>query len=215
MATVERPPETASLEDEVRHLELEENELENRASTLEMRSIFALFLAGFATIVAIAALAVALIESGKDNGGSTSGVVANTPVSPGSASQSAMGPGMMNSGSTQAVAPVVGGAHVINVQLGEMFARPSVTSVPAGKVTFKATNTGSLVHELMVERMPIKFDSPGNPTEDAALGMIEDMDPGKSGQMTLKLTPGKYMLFCNVSGHYAAGQHTVLTVTRS
>jgi uncharacterized cupredoxin-like copper-binding protein len=33
--------------------------------------------------------------------------------------------------------------------------------------------------------------------------------------MTLKLMPGKYMLFCNVPGHYAAGQHTVLTVTQS
>jgi uncharacterized cupredoxin-like copper-binding protein len=45
-------------------------------------------------------------------------------------------------------------------------------------------------------------------------GMIEDMDPGASGKMTLKLTPGSYVLFCNVPGHYAAGQHVRLTVTR-
>jgi uncharacterized cupredoxin-like copper-binding protein len=31
--------------------------------------------------------------------------------------------------------------------------------------------------------------------------------------MTLKLTPGNYMLFCNVSGHYAAGQHIRFSVT--
>jgi uncharacterized cupredoxin-like copper-binding protein len=31
--------------------------------------------------------------------------------------------------------------------------------------------------------------------------------------MTLRLHPGMYMLFCNVTGHYAAGQHTVLKVT--
>jgi uncharacterized cupredoxin-like copper-binding protein len=96
-----------------------------------------------------------------------------------------------------------------------MYARPSVTSVPAGKVTFRATNMGMLTHELMVERMPIKMESPGKPVESAAQGMIDDMQHGQSGQMTLKLTPGKYMLFCNVPGHYAAGQHTVLTVTRS
>ncbi len=28
-----------------------------------------------------------------------------------------------------------------------------------------------------------------------------------------KLKPGNYVLFCNVSGHYAAGQHIPFTVT--
>jgi uncharacterized cupredoxin-like copper-binding protein len=31
----------------------------------------------------------------------------------------------------------------------------------------------------------------------------------------MHLKPGKYMLFCNVQGHYAAGQHTVFTVTKA
>jgi uncharacterized cupredoxin-like copper-binding protein len=31
--------------------------------------------------------------------------------------------------------------------------------------------------------------------------------------MTLNLKPGMYMLFCNVPGHYALGQHTMLKVT--
>ena len=31
--------------------------------------------------------------------------------------------------------------------------------------------------------------------------------------VTLELKPGSYVLFCNVSGHYAAGQHTPFTVT--
>ena len=65
----------------------------------------------------------------------------------------------------------------------------------------------------MVERMPIKFASPMHPTEDAALGMIEDMDAGQSGRVAVSLTPGRYMVFCNVTGHYAAGQHTVFRVT--
>jgi len=57
------------------------------------------------------------------------------------------------------------------------------------------------------------MDGPGRPNEEAALGMIEDMEPGESGTMTLRLTPGTYVLFCNVSGHYAAGQHMRFTVT--
>ena len=178
-------------------------------SALELRTILLALLAGTALIFSIAALVVALIDRGHDG---TSGTMMRS-----SGAASGMGAGMMSrsGASANASAPVVNGAHVINTQLGEMYVRPSVTSVPAGKVTFKATNAGNLTHELMVERMPIKFDSTNTPTESAALGMIDDMAPGESGQMTLTLKPGQYMLFCNVSGHYAAGQHTVLTVTQS
>jgi uncharacterized cupredoxin-like copper-binding protein len=59
------------------------------------------------------------------------------------------------------------------------------------------------------------MDGPGRPNEAAAQGMIEDMEPGASGRMTVKLTPGTYILFCNVPGHYAAGQHIRFTVTSS
>jgi uncharacterized cupredoxin-like copper-binding protein len=210
--TLDKPPEAPSLEEELHQLEEEENKLESRASTLELNTILIALLGGFALLFSIAALAVALIRTGGNNN-NTAAPAAAAPAATGSAG---MGAGMMSgsSGASQ-TAPVVNGAHVITAQLGEMFVRPSVTSVPAGKVTFQAKNVGKVMHELMVERMPMKFDSPGHPTESAAQGMIEDMDPGHSGKMTLTLKPGKYMLFCNVPGHYAAGQHTVLTVTRS
>jgi uncharacterized cupredoxin-like copper-binding protein len=207
--TIDKTPEAPTLEEELESLELEENQLESRTSGLELKTTLIAMIAGVALVFGIAALAVALIKGGNSGGTNT----VTMPAVNGGSAGTGMGAGMM-SGASQA-APVVNGAHVITAQLGEMFVRPSVTSVPAGKVTFKATNTGNLVHELMVERMPMKFDSPGHPTESAALGMINDMDPGKSGQMTVKLTPGKYMLFCNVPGHYAGGQHTVLTVTQS
>ena len=32
----------------------------------------------------------------------------------------------------------------------------------------------------MIERMPLKMDRPGRPNEEAAQGMIEDMEPGKA-----------------------------------
>ena len=208
--TFDKPPEAPTLEQELEHLEQEENELDNRASSLELKTILIALLAGLALIFSIAALAVALIRTGNGNSN-------NAAVMPGVAAGTGMGAGMMNGSgaSGQARAPVVNGAHVISVRLGEMYVRPSVTSVPAGKVTLNATNMGMLTHELMIERMPIKMQSAGKPVESAAQGMIDDMQHGQSGHMTLKLTPGNYMLFCNVPGHYAAGQHTVLTVTRS
>ena len=44
---------------------------------------------------------------------------------------------------------------------------------------------------------------------------VDDMDAGRTGQMTVSLRPGTYMLVCNAPGHYAAGQHITFNVTKS
>lgn len=100
-----------------------------------------------------------------------------------------------------------------------VIAIPSV--VPAGEVTFNATNRSTdFVHEMIL----IKIADPNVPlpymasdskvNEDAAghLGEVSELDPGKSGSLTTKLDPGTYMLFCNVPGHYMAGMWTTITV---
>jgi uncharacterized cupredoxin-like copper-binding protein len=153
--------------------------------------------------MAMLALVIALANRDNNNNG---------PMSRHSAGTAIPGGAMMGGSSSANPAPV--GVRTIRVKLGEMWVKPDYTSVKAGKVTFAATNTGQLEHELMIERTPLTMDGPGRPNEEAAQGMIEDMGPGESGRMTLKLTPGSYVLFCNVSGHYAAGQHTRFTVTR-
>jgi uncharacterized cupredoxin-like copper-binding protein len=123
--------------------------------------------------------------------------------------------GMMSGGAggSKAGATSTSSHPVVSSTLGEYYVHPNVDSAPAGKITFAARNVGKVEHELMVERMPIKMDAPGQPNEDAAQGMIQDMAPGESGKMTLNLKPGMYMLFCNVEGHFAAGQYTTFRVT--
>ena len=44
------------------------------------------------------------------------------------------------------------------------------------------------------------------------IGEIPEMPPGRTGATTLDLEPGKYVMFCNVSGHYAAGMYGRLNV---
>jgi uncharacterized cupredoxin-like copper-binding protein len=48
-------------------------------------------------------------------------------------------------------------------------------------------------------------------------GEVSDIQPGKSGSLTLTLAAGKYVLLCNrVDGsisHYHEGMHTDFTVT--
>ena len=48
-------------------------------------------------------------------------------------------------------------------------------------MTFVARNVGQIKHEFMIERMPIKFDAPGRPTESAAQGMTMTCSPAATG----------------------------------
>lgn len=94
-------------------------------------------------------------------------------------------------------------------------------TVPAGKVTFNVTNVSKgTIHEMLVS--PIKdenavlpfIDNENRVDEEASgdLGEVSELDPGKSGALTLDLKPGMYILFCNVPGHYTAGMWTTITV---
>jgi uncharacterized cupredoxin-like copper-binding protein len=94
--------------------------------------------------------------------------------------------------------------------------------VKAGRVTFNVTNKSQdLVHEFLVfksdkpiEALPYKGDEK-EVNEDAieAHSEIEDIDPGKSGTLTVKLESGSYILLCNKPGHFKAGMVHALTVT--
>lgn len=151
-----------------------------------------------AALILVLAGALFLVLSGDDD--------APTPVTQSQNAPSGM-PMTGGSGASPAA------ARTVEVELGEMYVKPSDSTVQAGKVMFIARNVGRIEHELMIERMPIKMDGPGMPTEDAAIGMIEEMAPMHRGRMTLRLSPGDYELFCNIPGHYASGQRTTLTVT--
>ena len=50
----------------------------------------------------------------------------------------------------------------------------------------------------------------GNPT---ALLALEPGQPGSVRELALHLRPGRYVLLCNMSGHYLGGMHTELVVS--
>jgi uncharacterized cupredoxin-like copper-binding protein len=97
----------------------------------------------------------------------------------------------------------------------------NVKTVKAGKVTFEVTNTGKdMQHEMLVA--PIKDENTVLPYKESEsrvdeeasgdLGEVSELDPGKSGALTLDLKPGLYILFCNIPGHYTWGMWTTLKV---
>ena len=96
------------------------------------------------------------------------------------------------------------------------------TSVPAGKITFDVVNDSKdIIHEFLVA--PVTADQKELPyivdenrvDEEAAsyLGEVSELDPGKSGSLTVDLAAGSYIVFCNVPGHFINGMWSILTVT--
>lgn len=99
---------------------------------------------------------------------------------------------------------------------------PDRDTVPAGEVTFDVTNDSkSMIHEMVVSAVadpsvPLPYITDEEKVdEDAAghLGEVAELDPGKSGALTVTLEPGSYILYCNIPGHYTLGMWSLLTVT--
>jgi uncharacterized cupredoxin-like copper-binding protein len=105
----------------------------------------------------------------------------------------------------------------VRVQLVEFKVLASVSTVRAGKVTFVVRNAGRLPHMFVVIKtnlapgaVPVKG---ARASEQGKVGAIPVFAPGKTRTLTLTLKPGKYVLICNVPGHYLAGQRTGFRVT--
>jgi uncharacterized cupredoxin-like copper-binding protein len=78
----------------------------------------------------------------------------------------------------------------------------SPSSAKAGSVTFVVHNAGKIAHKLDLAGGGLKGK--------VAFGAIE---PGKTKEMTVKLTGGKLQLWCPIPGHAALGMKTSMTVS--
>jgi uncharacterized cupredoxin-like copper-binding protein len=94
---------------------------------------------------------------------------------------------------------------------------PSV--IPAGTVDLGVYNEGPVAHELIVVRgttasLPQRADGLAvdeDAIEQRTAGTLEPQQAGEH-ELQVSLTPGRYVMFCNMSGHYAGGMHTEVTV---
>jgi uncharacterized cupredoxin-like copper-binding protein len=114
--------------------------------------------------------------------------------------------------------PISGGVscwndRVIEVDLNSFIVDADQTTISAGEVTFATTNSDFVVHELLVvpvadldEELPYDFNtSRAIEDEIEILGVVENLEAGKSEALTLDLPPGTYLLICNLTAHYQAG----------
>ncbi|MEV4010765.1 plastocyanin/azurin family copper-binding protein [Nonomuraea angiospora] len=102
--------------------------------------------------------------------------------------------------------------------------------VTAGTVSLRASNTGTLAHEVVVlplaaaqplGKRPIEAGSrvsetgsAGEASHNCGAGEGGGIAPGSTGWATLTLQPGRYELICNFPGHYAAGMRAELDVAQ-
>lgn len=91
------------------------------------------------------------------------------------------------------------------------------TSASAGKVTFAVANEGNVVHEMVVVPAPngaAGLKQPdGTGSETGSKGEVADLAPGKTARLTISLPAGKYVLLCNLPGHFASGMYADFTVS--
>lgn len=159
----------------------------------------------------IAVFALVLTACSSDNEPSTPGGSSSSPTSSPSGSPS--------------------GGTAVAVTLQEYAVLSATTSAPAGAVTFNATNKGpKMEHELVVvktslapDKLPTSAD--GSVDEEGtgveSVGEIGEFPVGETKSTTFNLSPGSYVLFCNVVEsegsqtfvHYKLGMRTAFTVT--
>jgi hypothetical protein len=98
-------------------------------------------------------------------------------------------------GSDSSEPPHLGMGMNGDMATAKMAVNANPKSVRRGPVTLKVTN------QLVDENALHNF------------GSVKEIEPNKSAALTLDLKPGKYLLYCNLPGHYMAGMWTILEVT--
>lgn len=100
--------------------------------------------------------------------------------------------------------------------------RSSVSMVESGMVTFNIHSKGPSTHEMAVfettrppDQLPMGTDGL-RIDEDSPLlreaGELEQVDIGQTETIALRLRPGRYVLVCNMEGHYLGGMYLPLVV---
>jgi uncharacterized cupredoxin-like copper-binding protein len=99
------------------------------------------------------------------------------------------------------------------------FALSAPPRAHAGDVTLRVHNKGPDDHEMIVvrggDKLPLRDDGitiDEDAIEDATVVALEPVEPGTTTDLHVHLTPGKYQMFCNMSGHYMGGMSATVTV---
>lgn len=106
----------------------------------------------------------------------------------------------------------------VEVVLADYSVTLSADAAPAGQVHFEASNEATQPHELVILRSDAALDAlpvvDGLVPEDEVdfVGEIEEFPGGESRTSAFDLEAGRYLLICNIAGHYQLGMRAEFTV---
>jgi uncharacterized cupredoxin-like copper-binding protein len=123
--------------------------------------------------------------------------------------------------SATAAPPTAAGPATVAVELKTYSVAPNPTTAKTGDITFNVTNAATdqqhefvvIKSDLAADQLPVGSDSVVEEDAVTVMDEVEELDPGKTGSVTVNLAAGQYILMCNRPGHYQAGMHTGFTVT--
>jgi len=107
---------------------------------------------------------------------------------------------LLNAHATTAFAPAPSRVQVFAREFSFSLTRLRVHS---GTAVIELANFGQDPHDLRLQRVGARHI--------AGLGVVA---PGRRGDLTVKLAPGRYSFWCSVANHRKLGMHTTLLVTR-
>jgi uncharacterized cupredoxin-like copper-binding protein len=152
------------------------------------------------SLVVVAVLMVFALAgcSNKSKGTSAGGVTATTAAA-------SAGPTTVN---------VVGG----ETPDGKLHLTVTPASVNAGPTTITFKNAGTMVHEVVVLKTDVppdklKVGADHKVSESSSVGEVSETERGKTKSTTIDMKPGKYVLVCNIAGHYELGMFTAFSVS--
>jgi Sulfocyanin (SoxE) domain len=109
-----------------------------------------------------------------------------------------------------------------DVRLDDFRVLQDTAVLPAGTVSFRIHNDGPTTHELIVvrselppDKLPLQKDGLTVDEEGEGIKFLDEaegLDIDDRQTMVLDLTPGHYVLYCNLEGHYLGGMYAALTV---
>lgn len=111
-----------------------------------------------------------------------------------------------------------GEAPTLIAQLSDFKVTLDHPSIAAGHVVIGIRNTASMEHELKVIKTDLAPDqlpidgATAKASEQGKVGEVLNIAGGASRKLVLELAAGKYVLLCNIAGHYQLGMHTALEV---
>lgn len=118
--------------------------------------------------------------------------------------------------------PQTGQGSAVDVTENNYSIALSTSDIGSGTTAFDVTNTGPSLHEFVVlktnlpaDRLPLEQNSSVITDRHGVttVGQIQNIQPCSTKTLTVDLKAGRYVVICDLPGHYSMGMRAPMIVT--